>query len=572
MSRTWISLALLAAACAPTSPGVVALRAAGEEPRTEPTRSPPVRGGTLLVTRDQRVVVSDADHDVVWILSLADGIRVMGRVALEPGDEPWRLAEDGAGRVHATLRGAGEVVTIDVDRGALAARREICRSPRGITWDPEADRVVVACAGGSLMGVRGDRVWKIRALDPDLRDVWAAAGGLRVTRFRDAEVQPLRGGRPLKPPAAELPSPATFSGTSPFVAAVAWRTVPAAMGDGAWMLHQRHMDESLPRAPFTYYGDSDGRSVVKSALTYLGDDGPGVGVVLRHGVLPVDVAPSPDGTRVAVAFAARGGVQVFPDPRRGEELELVELAQEHSRAVAVGWSGERVVAQFLDPPRVGVYDAEDGRLLAVTTLGSAPEVVPGRDLFHRATRTDTTCASCHPEAGDDGLVWRLPERRRTPSLTGGLLSTAPFHWEGEHAGMQGLMRSVFEVRMGNVLLEGDADAVGRWLDELPSDRFSVDDPASVERGRRLFRNPVTGCARCHAGPQLTDNRSYDVGTGGVFQTPTLLGLRARAPYFHDGCASTIADRFGRCHTAGHGNLTGLSADEIGDMVAYLASL
>jgi hypothetical protein len=41
---------------------------------------------------------------------------------------------------------------------------------------------------------------------------------------------------------------------------------------------------------------------------------------------------------------------------------------------------------------------------------------------------------------------------------------------------------------------------------------------------------------------------------------------------HNGCAATLADRFGKCVTAGHGGVTQLSAGDVGDLVAYLESL
>jgi hypothetical protein len=41
---------------------------------------------------------------------------------------------------------------------------------------------------------------------------------------------------------------------------------------------------------------------------------------------------------------------------------------------------------------------------------------------------------------------------------------------------------------------------------------------------------------------------------------------------HDGCAATIADRFGACSTSAHGSIGSLSASDISDLVAYLETL
>jgi hypothetical protein len=58
---------------------------------------------------------------------------------------------------------------------------------------------------------------------------------------------------------------------------------------------------------------------------------------------------------------------------------------------------------------------------------------------------------------------------------------------------------------------------------------------------------VTKCNTCHSGPKLTNNLTLDLGTGGSFQVPPLVGVGWRTPLLYDGCAATIADRFGSAH-------------------------
>jgi hypothetical protein len=82
---------------------------------------PPISGGTLLVTRDgNTAVASDPDRDAIYVVDLT-ARSLTFTVALRPGDEPGRLAEDGAGRVHVALRGGGALVSIDRATGTLAA-------------------------------------------------------------------------------------------------------------------------------------------------------------------------------------------------------------------------------------------------------------------------------------------------------------------------------------------------------------------------------------------------------------------------------------------------------------------
>jgi cytochrome c peroxidase len=64
-----------------------------------------------------------------------------------------------------------------------------------------------------------------------------------------------------------------------------------------------------------------------------------------------------------------------------------------------------------------------------------------------------------------------------------------------------------------------------------------------------------------------------VGSGGSFVVPTLVGLAARPPFMHNGCAPTLRDRFGPCGGGdAHGVTSGLSSSQIDDLVAYLETL
>jgi hypothetical protein len=50
-------------------------------------------------------------------------------------------------------------------------------------------------------------------------------------------------------------------------------------------------------------------------------------------------------------------------------------------------------------------------------------------------------------------------------------------------------------------------------------------------------------------------------------------VRWRAPYLHDGCAATLADRFGACGGGDrHGATSTLSSAELADLIAYLETL
>src|SRR5262249_38949218 len=72
--------------------------------------------------------------------------------------------------------------------------------------------------------------------------------------------------------------------------------------------------------------------------------------------------------------------------------------------------------------------------------------VEDSEHFYTPDNTRVACASCHPDGGDDGQTWLFQAvggvPRRTPALTGGLLATAPFHWEGDLPDLDALWASV----------------------------------------------------------------------------------------------------------------------------------
>src|SRR5579884_918340 len=114
---------------------------------------PPISGGTLLVTHDAAyAVVSDPERDSIYVVDLT-AQNVSSTIALHDGDEPGRLVEDGAGRVHVALRSGGALATVDPAQGLLIARRNVCPAPRGVGWDGATDLVWVACATGELVAL-----------------------------------------------------------------------------------------------------------------------------------------------------------------------------------------------------------------------------------------------------------------------------------------------------------------------------------------------------------------------------------------------------------------------------------
>ena len=118
-------------------------------------------------------------------------------------------------------------------------------------------------------------------------------------------------------------------------------------------------------------------------------------------------------------------------------------------------------------------------------------------------------------------------------------------------------------------------AFATWLNTIPRTPVEIsNDPEAARRGEALFRDATVGCAACHSGDAYADNNPYDVGTGGVLVTPTLLGVSTRRPLMHDGCAQSLEARFGLCGGADdqHGVVSHLDAGQLTDLVEFMKTL
>jgi len=131
------------------------------------------------------------------------------------------------------------------------------------------------------------------------------------------------------------------------------------------------------------------------------------------------------------------------------------------------------------------------------------------------------------------------------------------------------MDETFTRRMSAPILDDEGiTQVGTWLDTLPEVAAPAQDPEAAVRGESAFG--TEGCVDYHAGPRFTDKRSVDVGTGGAFQVPSLLGLAVRGPWMHDGCADSIGAVLEGCAGAPHGGVSDPALRA--DLVAYLETL
>jgi YVTN family beta-propeller protein len=225
------------------------------------------------------------------------------------------------------------------------------------------------------------------------------------------------------------------------------------------------------------------------------------------------------------------------------------------------------------------------------------------------------CASCHPEGRTDAVVWRFKQGPRdTPSNARGPINTGFLFLQAVRNSLVDYDETIRVEQGGSYSSSNpsqlpDLEALGAFVNDaipFPQNPYlpaggTLD--ASQAHGRQIF---IARCASCHSGPYFTDSAAgdpsldlcgsvalHDIGTcdlsadGGfadqasmtydagcqraacMFDTPTLRGVFATAPYFHDGRAQTLDeavayfDRF---------LALGLSAADQADLVAYLKTL
>jgi hypothetical protein len=564
----------------------------------------PIAGGTLLVTADGKTAVAaDPDRNAVFLVDLTT--QAVRSIATQPGEELGRVLEGPNGSVFVAARRGGAVLAIDVASGTLQNRFPVCNAPRGMAYDSGQNRLYVACRSGRVatLDAATGAVIATLDLDEDLRDVFLVQGLLVVTRFRSAEVLMLDTTGKVN---ARL-SPGVNAASE---AGVAYRALALPNGN-VLVAHEFESSAALGTGSNAQYGGGcAGGGVVSQALTLFGfapsstqgsstttsapaatTAGYSTSSAIVGGALgPLDLAVSRDGTRFAlIASGNSWSVQsdlptLFLDSfdvsgntppgdfQNGDCSPNQYMHHAPGEPVAVAFDGSgKYVVQSREPAMLEL----EGDVFI--TLSTESHFDTGFAMFHLNANGGIACVSCHPEGGDDGHVWSFNQLglRRSKALEGDVGERAPFHWSGDLPTFQDLFSEVMMKRMQLPVTPPDADvqALEDWLDTIPA-LAPADglDPALVDHGRSLFFDATIGCSGCHSGSMYSDHAIHDVGTGGGFVTPALIGVGLRAPVMHDGCATTLRDRFGVCGGTNHGNTAQLTETDIDALVAFLRSL
>lgn len=213
----------------------------------------------------------------------------------------------------------------------------------------------------------------------------------------------------------------------------------------------------------------------------------------------------------------------------------------------------------------------------VNGAGNARLFVP--KMSTRPGNFDTTGPLFNPKA-DNGVL----DPVRIPSLRGARY-LAPYGADGRMASLRDFVRNVIVNEFaGAEPPPAILDAIVAYIQDIdflpnqslgPTGRLVGRISDAERRGEALFAKPFPhdpglSCAACHVpSAAFVDHRQHDVGSGGLFKTPTLRNADFNAPYFHDGRFDSydqVVTHFDRVFELG------LSAQDQKDLVAYLTAV
>ena len=250
----------------------------------------------------------------------------------------------------------------------------------------------------------------------------------------------------------------------------------------------------------------------------------------------------------------------------------------------------------------------------------------GRQLFFdtRLSRDRSiSCASCHDPKlafGDSrklavGVAGAIGARR-SPRIVNRVYGRS-FFWDGRAASLEEqVMRPISDPKEMDLKLEDVVSRVGLDANTMqnalasyvrtilsgdsPYDRYLQGDPTALTQqqraGLKLFSGKA-GCASCHLGPNLTDERFHNTGIGwpadqgrfvvtkkhedrGAFKTPTLRDVAKSQPFMHDGSLATLEEVIDFYDKGGKKNENldadmrelNLSTEEKSALIAFLKAL
>ena len=271
-------------------------------------------------------------------------------------------------------------------------------------------------------------------------------------------------------------------------------------------------------------------------------------------------------------------------------------------------AGTELNEDALDKPReVFRSEAMGGRKSYLVNFGdvafSSPAILGGV-----ARQAGISCSTCHVNGASNPKFYipRLSGRPGTFITTGALFnakadnrlldpltipslrgtrSLAPYGHDGRAASLRDFVHNVIVNEFaGPEPSPAILDAIVAYIQDIdflpnprlaPGGRLTAQASVPERRGETLFtkpfpHDPTLSCAGCHVpSAAFVDHLQHDVGSGGLYKTPTLRTANFNARYFHDGRYDSydeVVAHFDRVFDLG------LSPDEREDLAAYLTAV
>jgi len=526
----------------------------------------------------------DADTGAL-LLTRADG----GLVArLDIGRDAGLLAYDAsAGRAYVADRAGDRLVVASVGDGHLAqiAQWRTPAEPYAVALSPDRSEVLVATIADRLLIGYDARTGAERrrlALASEPRGLAVAPDGTHAlvaylaTDFADR--LDLVG--PAPPVHVPLPASSHRHARGAFAATFLGDRITAI----SFQLEAPAPEPGREDAA-GHYGGSFAPPITHH-LAFLGARGAQVGAEIE---IHEPRALAWDGARDALYAAGLGSESVVRIARASQtDPEATSIAfgrGERCGADGLAIAGARVLVWCAFTRSVISIDkgkATRGAPLVPSTLDADRHA--GLVAFHTADREisqfgGVACGNCHVDGRADGMSWRIEgQDLQTPMLAGRLVGTAPFKWDGTAKDLPTSLRQTIARLGGNGVGKAQLRGLVAYLEGLPPVRVPTRSPGAITRGKALFESAALGCDTCHDGDALTDRAVHRFGrtpatdrAGSLIDTPSLNGLAASAPYFHDGSAATL-EALLRERASVHGMAElarTLRDDEIADLVAFL---
>lgn len=557
--------------------------------------------------------LAKAGDDTIWvvleknaeiaILNATDGQKIAS-IALPLGSLPAGIvtSPDGA-RAYVSLRGTGQIMALDTKARTISNVLSVGSTPRGLAISADGQKLLVT---RFISASEQAEVYEINA------DSFSAGRTLILL------------------PETTKDTESSGSGVYNYLRSVtispdglyAW--IPAKkdnIGRGLWQSGQ----------PLTF--ENSVRTIVTAVDLASGEETTSLRLDFNDRSLPSVAEMSPLGDYVFVATEGTNTVEVI-DAYAPHSVGGVEQVGKAPDGLALRADGKILYVHAFLSRSLHAIDvsgllagtstqvAEVANVATIEKEPFAPNVLLGKQIFYDASDRRMSrdkyisCAVCHLDGEHDGQTWDFTDRgeglRNTTTLLGKRgAGQGRLHWTGNFDEVQDFEHDIRNAFGGQGFLTDDVfhsndhdqtlgakkaglspdlDALDAYLislSEVPRSPFRNADGHLTDEGRlgqAIFMR--LGCNECHAGADLTDsskNVLHDVGTifpqSGErlgmpltgFDTPTLQGIWATAPYLHDGSAKTLHDVFEQSVQTGgkHGDIGSLSAAERKQLVAFL---